>query len=84
MFGSKDYSCPFFAFISLVDILDVASPDGIVVSCYGVCTVLCFETNLVVKCIVGTRTGLRTSPACDKNAMTPSICDGFVVHLFHS
>lgn len=30
MFGSKDYSCPFFAFISLVDILDVASPDGIV------------------------------------------------------
>lgn len=51
MFGSKDYSCPFFAFISLVDILDVASPDGIVVSCYGVCTVLCFETILLLSAL---------------------------------
>ena len=37
MFGSKDPTCPFFAFVSLVDILDVASPDGIVVSRYGIC-----------------------------------------------
>ena len=32
MFGSKDPTCPFFAFFSLADILDIASPDGIVVS----------------------------------------------------
>ena len=51
MFGSKDYSCPFFAFISLVDILDVASPDGIVVSCYRVCTILCFETILLLSAL---------------------------------
>lgn len=31
MFGSKDPTCPFFAFFSLADILDAASPDGIVV-----------------------------------------------------
>ncbi|CAH3037704.1 unnamed protein product [Porites lobata] len=30
MFGSKDPTCPFFAFFSLADILDAASPDGIV------------------------------------------------------
>lgn len=30
MFGSKDPTCPFFAFFSLADVLDVASPDGIV------------------------------------------------------
>lgn len=30
MFGSKDPTCPFFAFFSLIDVLDVASPDGIV------------------------------------------------------
>ena len=33
MFGSKDPTCPFFAFFSLIDVLDVASPDGIVVGC---------------------------------------------------
>jgi hypothetical protein len=32
MFGSKDSTCPFFAFFSLAEILDVANPDGIVVS----------------------------------------------------
>jgi len=31
MFGSKDPTCPFFAFFSLADILDAVSPDGIVV-----------------------------------------------------
>ena len=31
MFGSKDPTCPFFAFFSLADILEAASPDGIVV-----------------------------------------------------
>ncbi|KAJ7394682.1 Protein ELYS [Desmophyllum pertusum] len=30
MFGSKDPTCPFFAFFSLADILDAKSPDGIV------------------------------------------------------
>ncbi|KAK3746881.1 hypothetical protein QZH41_009207, partial [Actinostola sp. cb2023] len=31
MFGSKDSTCPFFAFFSLAEILEVASPDGIVI-----------------------------------------------------
>ena len=33
MFGSKDATCPFFAFFSLADVLDTATPDGIVVGC---------------------------------------------------
>lgn len=35
MFGSKDPTCPFFAFFPLADILDAASPDGIVVGFFS-------------------------------------------------
>lgn len=47
MFGSKDSTCPFFAFFSLAEILDAASPDGIVVSTIYSISILCVIASLL-------------------------------------